>query len=72
MKAIVIDDEKRARNLLRILIEENCPKIKEIYEASSLLEGIQIIKKEEPSIVFLDIEMPKYSGLEILNFIDKI
>ncbi|WP_299675846.1 response regulator [uncultured Dokdonia sp.] len=71
MKAIVIDDEKRARNLLHILITENCPKIKEIYEASNLLDGINIIKKEEPNIVFLDIEMPKHSGLEILNFIDK-
>ncbi len=71
MKAIIIDDEKKARNLLRILIEENCPKIKTIYEASNLLDGVAILKKEEPSIVFLDIEMPQHSGLEILNFIEK-
>lgn len=71
MKAIIIDDEKKARNLLRILVEENCPKITTIYEASNLLDGVAIIKKEEPSIVFLDIEMPQHSGLEILNFIEK-
>ncbi len=71
MKAIIIDDEKRARNLLRILIEENCPKITQIFEAGNLLDGIAIIKEEEPNIVFLDIEMPQHSGLEILNFIDK-
>jgi len=71
MKAIIIDDETKARNLLRILVEENCPKITEIFEAGDLLSGVEIIKEEAPSIVFLDIEMPEHSGLEILNFIEK-
>lgn len=71
MKALIVDDEKRARNLLRVLIDENCPKITAIYEASNLLDGVAIIKDEEPNIIFLDIEMPQHSGLEILNFIDK-
>lgn len=62
MKALIIDDEKRARNVLRILIEENCPKITEISEADNLLAGVQLIKEEEPRIVFLDIEMPEHSG----------
>ncbi|EDM44458.1 response regulator [unidentified eubacterium SCB49] len=71
MKAIIIDDEPKARNLLRILVEENCPKITQIYEAGDLLSGVEIIKDKSPSIVFLDIEMPEHSGLEILNFIEK-
>ena len=71
MKAIIIDDEPKARNLLRILVEENCPKITEIFEAGDLLSGVEIIKNEEPNIVFLDIEMPEHSGLEILNFIER-
>lgn len=71
MKVIIIDDERKARNLLRILVSENCPKITEIYEAENLLSGIEIIKKEQPKIVFLDIEMPQHSGLEILDFIEK-
>lgn len=71
MKVIIIDDERKARNLLRILVLENCPKITEIYEAENLLAGIEIIKKEQPKIVFLDIEMPQHSGLEILDFVEK-
>ena len=71
MKALIIDDEKKARQVLNILVEENCPKISQIFLAEDLLSGIEIIKKEEPSIVFLDIEMPEHSGLEILNFIEK-
>lgn len=71
MKAIIIDDERKARNLLRVLIEENCSKITTIIEAEDLLSGVALIKKELPQIVFLDIEMPEHSGLEILNFINK-
>lgn len=71
MKALIIDDEQKARNLLRILIEENCKKITQIYEAERLLEGVELIKSERPQIVFLDIEMPGNTGLEILDFIDK-
>ena len=71
MKALIIDDEKKARNVLKILVEENCPKILEIFEAENLLSGVELIKKEQPNIVFLDIEMPEHSGLEILNFIEK-
>jgi two-component system LytT family response regulator len=71
MKAIIIDDEAKARSLLRILVEENCPKITQVFEAGDLLTGVEIIKNEQPNIVFLDIEMPEHSGLEILNFIEK-
>ncbi|WP_397363605.1 LytR/AlgR family response regulator transcription factor [Olleya sp. R77988] len=71
MKALIIDDEKKARQVLHILVEENCPKITQIFEASDLLSGVELIKQEQPSIVFLDIEMPEHSGLEILNFIEK-
>ena len=45
MKALIIDDEKRARNVLHILVEENCPKITQILEADNLLSGVEIIKQ---------------------------
>ncbi|MFP4845255.1 LytR/AlgR family response regulator transcription factor [Winogradskyella sp. PE311] len=71
MKALIIDDEKKARQVLQILIEENCPKVSKIFQAEDLISGVELIKDETPNIVFLDIEMPEHSGLEILNFIDK-
>ena len=70
MKAIIIDDERKARNVLRILVNENCQEITEIIEAKNLVEGVEFIKKEKPNIVFLDIEMPGHSGLEILDFFE--
>lgn len=71
MKTIIIDDEPKARRLLKVLLEENCPQVSEIYTAESLLGGVEIIKAERPKIVFLDIEMPEHSGLQILDFIDR-
>lgn len=71
MKAVVIDDEAKARSLMQTLISEECTEIKEIFEAQNLLEGVAIIKSKKPDIVFLDIEMPEHSGLEIFDFIDK-
>ena len=68
MKAIIIDDEKRARHLLSNLITEHCPSIEEINEASDLISGVDLIKTEHPDIVFLDIEMPNQSGLDILEY----
>lgn len=74
MKAIIIDDEEKARGLLRVLIGENCPEITQVEEAADLPGGVAMINDFDPQIVFLDIEMPGYSGLQILEFfsIDKI
>lgn len=71
MKAVIIDDEPKSRQVLKILIEENCPKVTHIFQAEDLKSGVVVIKEELPNIVFLDIEMPEHSGLEILNFIER-
>lgn len=68
MKAVLIDDENKARNVLRTLLNEDCPEITDIQEASDLISGVALIKSLEPEIVFLDIEMPEHSGLEIASF----
>ncbi|WP_452226381.1 LytR/AlgR family response regulator transcription factor [Lacinutrix cladophorae] len=68
MKAIIIDDEKRARRILSTIIKEECPEIKSVLEAENLKDGVSIIKTKKPDIVFLDIEMPNHSGLQILEF----
>jgi two-component system, LytTR family, response regulator len=68
MKAVIIDDEQKARHLLKILIEENCPQITEIEDAEDLPKGVSLINQFKPDIVFLDIEMPGYSGIQLLEF----
>ncbi|MBF03791.1 MAG: DNA-binding response regulator [Flavobacterium sp.] len=70
MKVVIIDDESKARSLLHTIISEYCSEVEEIFQAENLLKGIEIIKKEEISIVFLDIEMPQHSGLQLFEFLD--
>ena len=71
MKVVIIDDERSARNLIENILLDTCPEIKTILKAEELESGVELIKKENPAIVFLDIEMPKYSGLQILEFFEK-
>src|SRR5574344_1957550 len=71
MRAILIDDEKRARMNLSILLDENCPQIEIVAECENLPEGIKAIRRLKPDVVFLDIEMPGHSGLELLDFFDE-
>lgn len=69
MNVLIIDDESKARSLLRSLLEEYNPEIKSIVEAENLLDGVAILKEKTIDILFLDIEMPQYSGLQLFEFL---
>lgn len=71
MKAIIIDDEKRARMNLSILLEEYCPQVTVVADCENLPEGVKAIRRLQPDLVLLDIEMPGHSGLELLDFFDE-
>jgi two-component system LytT family response regulator len=71
INAIIIDDEVRARVSLQLLLEEFCPNIKILEQCETLAEGIKAINKFKPNIVFLDIEMPAHSGLELFDFFNE-
>ncbi|ESU29562.1 Two-component system response regulatory protein, LytTR family [Flavobacterium limnosediminis JC2902] len=71
MKAIIIDDEKRARVTLSLLLEEYCPAVELLAECENLSEGVKAIRKLQPDLIFLDIEMPGHSGLELLDFFNE-
>lgn len=70
--AVIVDDEKNARDVLNILLERNCPNVKVISECSNIPDAVKVIKKHKPNLVFLDIQMPGFSGIEITKFIDYI
>lgn len=68
MKAIIVDDEPRARQLLRAMLADLCPEVEVVADCDDLPNGVKAIKRHDPRIVFLDIEMPGHSGLELLDF----
>lgn len=72
IKAIIIDDEERARRTLSTLINDYCPGIEICDACSTVPEGVLSINKHKPQLVFLDIEMPEYNGFELLNFFQAV
>lgn len=70
MKILIVDDELRAREAIRKILEHQYPHFKEIHEAVDVPDAVKAINKLKPNLVFLDIEMPGYSGLEIFEFFD--
>ncbi len=68
MKAIIIDDEQRARDTLKSLLSDFCPSVQVITSCSNVPDGVLAINKHKPDVVFLDIEMPDYNGFELLGF----
>lgn len=68
MKVIIIDDELYARKLLRAILKDFCPQVEVLAECEDLPTGVKAIRKLKPNLVFLDIEMPGLSGLELLDF----
>jgi two-component system LytT family response regulator len=72
IKAILVDDEESARDVLENLLLRFCPEVSLIAKCENVPQAVEFIKKENPDLVFLDIEMPNYAGYEIINFFDKV
>lgn len=70
-KAIIIDDEEMARVLLQGMLAECASDIEVVDLCKDLPSGVKSIRKNKPDLVFLDIEMPGHSGLELLDFFDE-
>jgi two-component system, LytTR family, response regulator len=64
-KAIIIDDELDFIESLKVLIDLHCPQIKVIDTASTVKEGIALIRKRKPDLIFLDINMPDGNGFDL-------
>ncbi|MGD1840172.1 MAG: LytR/AlgR family response regulator transcription factor [Thermonemataceae bacterium] len=72
LSAIIIDDEARARRILEKLLEEYCPQVQVVAQADDAPQGLKAIKKYQPDVVLLDIEMPNYSGFQLLDFVEEV
>ncbi len=69
LNVLIIDDEKPARELIKAYLKDYND-VSVIAEGSNGFEGIKLIQQYNPDLIFLDIQMPKVSGLEMLEVID--
>jgi len=70
VNVILVDDEPRALSVLNNLLDNY--NINIVGECSNLEDAIELINKNNPQVVFLDIQMPNYAGYEIVNFFTEI
>ena len=68
-KAVIIDDERLARNELKKLLLE-FPEIEVVGEAANAAEGLEKIENLSPDLIFLDIQMPGKTGFDMLTELD--
>lgn len=71
IKAMIVDDEQSSIDLLTWLITQFCSDITQVKSARSVSEAVPLIVSFQPDILFLDIQMPRQSGFELLTSIEK-
>lgn len=70
-RAIIIDDETRSRTNLKLLLSKYCPEIVVCGEGKDVISGLEVIKQQQPDVIFLDIEMPNHSGFKLIELLPK-
>ena len=70
IKALIIDDEQLARDIIRTFLKP-FEQIEVVKECSDGFQGLKAIQELKPDLIFLDIQMPKITGFEMLELIDE-
>jgi two-component system LytT family response regulator len=70
IKAIIIDDEPLARSIVTEYLQEQ-NEIEVIQECNDGFEGVKAIMQYKPHLIFLDIQMPKINGFEMLELLEE-
>lgn len=69
-KAVIIDDEPLSREIVKAYLKA-FPEIEVAQECGDGFEGVKAIQQHNPDLIFLDIQMPKITGFEMLELIDQ-
>lgn len=72
LKVIIVDDEKISRDILKDYLVKYCPDVEVIAQCDSVRSGLLAIEKQQPDILFLDVEMPKGNGFDLLDQLSTI
>lgn len=72
LKAIIVDDEQKSRENLKILLQDFCQNVEVLGMGKSVAEGLELIETLRPDILFLDIQMQRETGFDLLNKLPQI
>ncbi len=71
LRAIIVEDESPARELVKAFLKSH-ENIELLTECSDGFSGVKAINENKPDLVFLDIQMPKLTGFEVLELLDEM
>lgn len=71
LRTVIIEDEAPARNLVKEYIKTN-DNIELIAECQDGFSGVKTINETKPDLIFLDIQMPKLTGFEMIELLDEV
>ena len=71
MKALIIDDEPLARLVVQEYLQ-GYPQIQVMQECNNGFEGVKTIQQHKPDVIFLDVQMPKINGFEMLELVEPL
>ena len=72
LKTVLIDDEEVCLDVMQIILEKHCPHVRIVARASNGLQGLKAILTHEPDLVFLDVEMPRMDGFQMLEALETL
>jgi two-component system LytT family response regulator len=72
LKALIVDDELECRDILRILLQDFCAGVEVTASCKNVSEAIDAIQLHQPDIVFLDIQMQRENGFDLLSKLKSI
>jgi two-component system LytT family response regulator len=70
IRTLIIDDEPLARSIVQEYLQ-NYPQVEVVQECNDGFEGIKAINQHQPDLIFLDIQMPKINGFEMLELVEQ-
>jgi len=71
-KALIVDDEKNARQILSSYVDKYCDQIEVVGEAENIIVANELIAKKKPDLLLLDIEMPFGNAFDLLEGLDSV
>lgn len=72
MKVVIIEDEALSQDTLKVILENYCEDVTLMGMAADVPEGVKLINRTQPDLVFLDVEMPGYTGFQLLDFFSTV
>ncbi len=67
INCVIIDDEPNNVSNLQAILRDHADKISVVGVANNALDGIEVIQRTKPNLIFLDIQMPDKLGFEVLK-----